>query len=504
MHVFYRLTMATAAKTATIRNAGAAVIALCLTTFLLFGCGHTSDILDSIPADAAVVITLSPDQLDTDLDGQRYGGTLTSGQTIEKYLKHAEPEVRTVVKTILSTQAIDRSLVVIYSHQDTDGVNFISMISDGVYIVTFTVADEQRLVQELQIDSPEDIDGFKAYKLTRSSSLIIKGTQGWLVSGKPQKAVNTISRHLDIACGKSIKSVKEANEFLNKDGYLFNMLISLRSTDVPGWTHIYGTLADDGRKLKFKASFYDLNGKKTDLDDNLEQIDSELLKYIAPSDVFVAGLGLSDDTDWESITGYMTNLFPMNISQRAMLAVIVPYLKRIDGTILIAAGPAQEEPDLDSAGPQARQLNFFVGIELKKNQVKATLDEFSNLITTLGLPVTKLDGDRFVWSVPGMPPITMQVVDGNCIALTNRPLEQLGNKAADKILDGNSFAVWSNIPSKLAHDTYGGLGFKLNLEMDDDLDISFRFNGSDRPILEQVALSISPDNEQDASPKRRR
>ncbi len=463
MHVFYRLTMATAAKTATIRNAGAAVIALCLTTFLLFGCG----------------------------------------QTIEKYLKHAEPEVRTVVKTILSTQAIDRSRVAIYSHQDSDGVNFISMISDGVYIVTFTVADEQRLVQELQIDSPEDIDGFKAYKLTRSSSLIIKGAQGWLVSGKPGKAVNTISRHLDIAGGKSIKSVKEANEFLNKDGHLFNMLISLRSTDVPGWTHIYGTLADDGRKLKFKASFYDLNGKKIDLNDNLEQIDSKLMKYIAPSDVFVAGLGLSDDTDWESITGYMTNLFPMNISQRAMLAVIVPYLKRIDGTILIAAGPAQES-DLDSAGPQARQLNFFVGIELKKSQVKATLDEFSNLITTLGLPITKLDGDRFVWSVPGMPPITMQVVDGNCIALTNRPLEQLGNKAADKILDGNSFAVWSNIPSKLAHDTYGGLGFKLNLEMDDDLDISFRFNGSDRPILEQVALSISPDNEQDAPLKRSR
>lgn len=189
-----------------------------------------------------------------------------------------------------------------------------------------------------------------------------------------------------------------------------------------------------------------------------------------------------------------------------MMAVAIPYLKRIDGTILIAVGqPSADSPetktqDLRRLRPSEQrgvQIEFFVGIELKKDEIKDTFNELGNLIATLGIPATRLDDGRMLWSAPGIAPITMQVVNGNCIAITNRPLEQLGNEAVAKALKGNAFAIWSNIPEQLAEKYYGGPGFKLEVGIEDEFEASLQFNGPQMPILEQLARIMTPDESSD-------
>lgn len=456
------------------------------------GCNQSYDLLDTIPADVAVVATMSPEQLDRDLDGTSFGGTLSPSETLDKYLRYTHPEIRKSIKTILTTPAIDREMIALYSHHDSKGTDIISMLKESVYIVTFKIADEKRLAEELEAESPQEIDGFTAYGF-RGSSLVVKDHQGWLISGKQQEAVSTIARQLEIAQGRSIATIKEASKFLNSDGHLFNMLLPLKESDTPGWTHLYGKLDDNGRQLKFNAAHFDLNGKEINLDDNLDEINADLAQYTAPTDVFAMALGVASDTNWDEIISYVSSVFPMKMSQRAMMAVAIPYLKRIDGTILIAAGQPATDKHAATMQNATAQIDFFVGIELKKDQIKNTFDEMGNLIATLGIPATRLDDGRLLWSAPGIAPITIQVVNGNCIAITNRPLEQLGNEAVAKTLKGNAFAVWANIPEQLAKETYGGPGFKLEVEIEDKFDASLRFNGPKVPILEQLARIMAPD-----------
>ncbi len=469
------------------------------------GCNRSHALLDTIPADVAVVATLSPEQLDRDLDGTSFGGHQTSSETLDRYFRHAHPEIRASIKTMLSTSAIDRKLIAVYSHHDSNGADIISMLKESIYIITFKITDEKRLSEELEAGNPQEIDGFTVYRL-KNSSLVVRDGQGWLISGKQQKAVAAIARQIEIAEGRSIASIKEASDFLYSGGHLFNMIVSLRNSATPGWTHLYGKLDDDGRELEFKAKYVDLNGKEIKLDDNLDKINTGLAKYIAPTDMFVMALGIASDTDWNEIINYVSSLFPMEISQRAMMGVAIPYLKRIDGTILIAAGqPSAGESATDTndmrrmqpSVPGTSQVEFFIGIELKKDEIKGTFDELSNLIATLGIPATRLDDGRLMWSASGIAPVTMQVVNGNCIAVTNRQLEQLGNESAEKALKGNAFAIWANIPEQLARKQYGGPGFKLEVGIEDEFDASLRFNGRQMPILEQLAVMMTSDESSD-------
>lgn len=466
----------------------AALSALCILVMALAsGCGHKTELLDSVPAKASAVLTLNPKNLDNDLNGKNFGGSLTQEKTLDKYLSYASPDVRNAIKTILTTSAIDREMIAAYTITDGDGSDVFSIVRKGVYIVTFNIADESRLVAELSAESPRDINGFTAYRLGSSSLLTMDG-QGWLVSGDPEKATSTISRQLDMASARSIASLKKIPSLLKSEGHLFDMLVSLNSTPSPGWAYISSKLSDDGKELRLKAEYLDMDGKTTDLDEHLEKIDLDLLEYTSPSDVFVMALGLKSDTDWKGITDYIASIIPMDISRRALLAVAMPYLERIDGTIIIAAGTDGEKLSNNGTSPQ---INFFIGIELKKNEIERTMNELSNAIATLGFPAAKPEKGKFVWEVPGLSPITMLVVNKNCLAVTNRPIKQLGNHQARKAMEDNSFAIWANIPDNLAESTYQGPGFGTDMELNDEFSASFRFNGTQLPILEQLALIMS-------------
>jgi hypothetical protein len=93
-----------------------------------------------------------------------------------------------------------------------------------------------------------------------------------------------------------------------------------------------------------------------------------------------------------------------------------------------------------------------------------------------------------------MAAVTLKSVDNNSIVLTNRPLQQLGNDAATKVMKGNAFGLWTNISNSFGEATYGGRGFKLTMELENDLEATFGFNGTVNPIIEELASLVSPSN----------
>ena len=179
-----------------------------------------------------------------------------------------------------------------------------------------------------------------------------------------------------------------------------------------------------------------------------------------------------------------------------MIGMVVPYLKRIDGTLMIAAGPTLDQR-LTKAD-FSNDINFIVAVQMKKSEVAKTMRDFGDMLSMLGAPMVKR-GEEYVIQVPGMAPVILKTVDGNCIVLTNRPLQQLGNDAARKAMKGNGFALWANIPDSLGEAVYGGYGFNLTAELNKDFEAKFMFNGQAAPIMEQLALIMSPDNSTDPS-----
>ena len=77
----------------------------------------------------------------------------------------------------------------------------------------------------------------------------------------------------------------------------------------------------------------------------------------------------------------------------------------------------------------SNDINFIVAVQMKKSEVAKTMRDFGDMLSMLGAPMVKR-GEEYVIQVPGMAPVILKTVDGNCIVLTNRPLQQLGNDAA--------------------------------------------------------------------------
>lgn len=151
-----------------------------------------------------------------------------------------------------------------------------------------------------------------------------------------------------------------------------------------------------------------------------------------------------------------------------------------------------KDKELTSAN-MINNISFVIAIQLKKGEIKKTLGDISDIISMLGLPIVD-KGNEFVMQSPGMAPVTLKAVD-NAIILTNRPLKQLGNNAARTLAKGNAFALWTSIPNSIGEAVYGGKGFNVAIEVEDNFEMAFSFADSSLPILEQLAALIPAGND---------
>lgn len=459
----------------------------------LCGCSGNERLLDTIPADAPGIVTVNVNRLMDAMDGAKHGGNLTAAETLDKFLANSSERCHREITTILTSASIDRELMAGFAISGKDrGIN--AFKHPGEYVYTFKIKNQSALIGEIGAEpDAKSIDGFEVYAL-EDVNLAVKGKQGWLIWGDPAKAVSTLAAELNRAANTPVSSLKGINKFLSDDDDIFRLAIA-RSTAADGWTCIKGDVDDNARKLEIDAKFLDGNGKEKDMDAYLDRINTSLLDYTMPSDIFVMAIGIKGDTDWDALIDYLQSIYPLDYRQRALAGMVLPYLKRLDGTIMIAAG-LDDTSHLDPSSI-AGNINFTVAVQMKKNEVKKTMSDLRDIISMMGLPVVD-KGDEFVMQSPGTAPVSLKA-EGNSIILSNRSLKQLGNNAARDVAKGNSLAIWTGIPNAIGEATYGGKGFNLEMELEDDFKMSFSFTDSTIPVLEQIALLMSADSDSPAN-----
>lgn len=459
---------------------------------VMSGCKPKTDLLETVPADVAMAMTIDGNRLEAALDGASNGGAMTAEETLGKLLTNADDDTRKVVRTIALSDNIDRDMIVAFTPSVSGAGEAATAIRRGLHVVTFSIKDSEGLIAELGATAAEPQDGdFNGYTIDGCDklTLLVRGHQGWLVARKADKAEAEVEQLLEVAGNSALRGVKGVAKYLSDNGDdVIRSVIAVSPLGGKGWTCVSAAMSDDRRELEMEVYSMDTDGRQTDYGTSLRKINTDLLRYAAPTDVVVAAIGVRGDTDWEAVMEYFNGVVPMSFHQRAIAAMVIPYLKRIDGTLIIAAGP-----EGDMAEDMSGKIKFFVGVELKKEEVKKTLSDVSDIIGMLGFPVSR-QGDAMIWNVPGMAPVRMEVIDKRVLVVTNRVLEQLGNDAAKDVMKGNVAGVWANVPTKLAKETYGSCGFKLSMGLEDEFELKLRLNGSGAPMLEQIATIVADDS----------
>lgn len=472
-----------------LRNLTAALLSIL--TIGLASCNRDRQLLDTVPADAAMVMVLDAERLTGYMNGKAYGGQLNADQVIDRFLVKATARSRNEIKTLLTSDAIDRHSIVGFSAKG-DSHSVVASIEKGDFFYTFDIKDAVRLTADLDAGSPTSIDGYDAYQL-EGATLFVKDKQGWIAWGDPAVAARKLDSQIDIASNTAISSVDGISRFLSSGNGVLLSAMSMELTGEQGWICTTADIDDAGKQLLVNADYLDHSGKKAQMDKYLKDIDTDMLSFTTPSDMFVMAVGIKQDTDWEGLFNYISAIYPLDARKRGALALALPYLKRIDGTLLIAAGATAD--NRLSRSNFSSDLNFVVAVKVAKNQAKTTLKDFAGVASLTGIPMIEKDG-TYILQARGMSPVTMKIVDGSTVVIANRSLEQLGNDSAAKVMKGNSFALWANIPEETAEAMYGGRGFKLTMTLDGNFQSTFSFNGSSAPLLEQLATSISDNTDE--------
>ncbi len=450
------------------------------------GCSREKQLLDTVPADAAMVMVLDADKLTGYMNGQAYGGTLSADAVIDRFLVRATERSRNELKTLLTSGAVNRHAMVGFSVRG-DAPSVVASMAQGDFFYTFEINDVDKLVKELDAGSPTDISGYDAY-LLEGAVMLVRDKQGWIAWGDPAVAVNRLDSQLDVASATAVSSVKGINEYLCDDDGFLRTAVSMAKTGEQGWVCVTTSVGDAGKKLEIDAEYLDQSGKKAYMDKYLEDIDLKMLHYTTPSDMFVMAVGIKHDTDWEGLVTYIQAIFPLDTQKRSAIALALPYLKRIDGTLLVAAGATSDERI--SRSDFSNDINFVVAVQVAKSQAKATLKDFAGFASLLGVPMIEKDGG-YILQARGMTPVSLGIVDGSTIVIANRSLDQLGNDAAAKLMKGKSFGLRANVPNAVGESIYGGRGFRLEMELDGDFEADFSLNGSTAPIFEQLSEIVA-------------
>lgn len=455
---------------------------------LLTGCSGDKKLLDTVPADAAAVVVLDAEKLVGYMNGPAYGGTLSSDAVLDRFLVKSTERSRSELKALLTSDAVNRHFMVGFAVKGSGSSVFTSM-RKGVQVYTFEINNVDRLVEQMGATEAVPTEGFDTYEL-EGATLFVKGKQGWIAGGDAVEAAKMLAEQLEIASNTPVSAVKGINEYLTDDDGFLRTAISMAQTGEQGWTCVTTSIDDAGKQLEVDADYIGPDGKKADMDKYLGSIDMKLLDYTTPADMIVAAVAVKSSTDWDFLVNYVQAIYPMTFQQRSALAVAMPYLKRIDGTLMVAAGITRD--DRVSPGDFTNEINFVAAVQVDKSKAKTMLADLASMASVAGMPMVQ-KGDDYIFQPSGATPITLKLVNGNCLIITNRQLDQLGNDAARKTLKGNSFGLWANVPNSTGEAVYGGRGFKLTMELDDDFESEFSLNGSTAPILEQLATMMSND-----------
>lgn len=161
----------------------------------------------------------------------------------------------------------------------------------------------------------------------------------------------------------------------------------------------------EGHALKADGDIVEVN--------ELQAINPAVLSYIPDVTNFVALAGCTPEINWDGIIEAISTLG--GVQARGVMGILSPYIKSIDGTVMIAAGASP-----DSSFDDYDSWQFITMIHMPQTKVNEALSTARDMMSRYGIPFSE-DKDG-VMSARMTPDVSLYAgnIDGY-LAVANRP-----------------------------------------------------------------------------------
>lgn len=392
---------------------------LFLSVLVLTGCSRScssTDFLKRIPADADVVVVGDVESVVKSLGGELKGSDLKLPSYLTSELDKELDKIQETLEA-LKASGVDAKKVAI-------AVNY----KDYQPIVVFKIDDKKKLKKFLEsedFEADDEEDGITFYckninyewgAYSSSCVAVYKGF-GYFAdrvydSETKNKARSIVNRFIDSAKEESYASTKMGDYVASAKtvGVAIKFPKELKKDDeIPadlrkilgGYIGIQADLDGDELKMKFKIT--DEEGKTPDMSflskyvDYKKRINDKALKYLDKDQAIVEAMSLK-----EFKFSRITDNLNLSTYEKAQFNAVEPYLKKIDGTVVIGMGITnglESVKSLTKSKDITENISFTAVVETKDGGAKKIMNDLKELIEN-NADVTK-NGEGYKVSVKG-------------------------------------------------------------------------------------------------------
>ncbi|MDE6378712.1 MAG: hypothetical protein K2K72_08205, partial [Duncaniella sp.] len=300
------------------------------------------------------------------------------------------------------------NLLDVAARLDREGVadmSEVAILADGAHngFVTFFISNFEKF-KELcgtNVEWTGNHDGYQTATVPAlgGCSLVAVKNQVWLTSSNlkavralresaeqlPVTRINGVTQALDQSATLRLAIEKDFISRINGT----NRDDSQKPTD-KNWLIV---TAEQGADRSLAASWHEINSAGETLKTpGMQRINPAMLAYVPSDFTMVGAMGVNGDFDWTPIE--QTALMTGGFQGAAFMSIAAPYLKSIDGTVLIAARPKSVD-----AGDEAADYDFLLLARMPRQKIEALLNMVRTMLFTGGIS-PQWDASQGIMSFP--------------------------------------------------------------------------------------------------------
>ena len=421
-----------------------------------------SSVLDVIPAESDLVITIDGEQIIKSSGCKMSGGELELSDALNKIVNKMRSDDRRLLDELKQASCFDFSQVAIVINMCADDND---PDWEESYIV-LPVDDRDKAVEFFEgihnkIRFDEE-DGYMVAGRYREY-IVMDEDYCWLHFGSRNvykssdetdgsDAVKHIEKLKKKADKESISDVSFKNDILDGGNAAAAVFDSKKLSSIVGieWGDfladkqyndlvVGATLSLENAAIEASLQLFNKDGDEIKLYPWAGEINADFAKYIADKDMLVLATATDPEYKWEKLIRALEEAFRDDIPEEQR-KIVLDALSSLAGTISYTVGVENLETLLkgDLSG-----LTFMAMIEIKDGKPKKVLDDVARQFEEIGGysgMTVKYNGSVLECGVNGTI-FKAEVKNGN-IFIANRPLKEVGNNLMPaSYFDGKSFAA---------------------------------------------------------------
>ena len=448
------------------------IIPLAALMMLLSACSKQLELLDAIPSDVNAACSVNCTKFFKEL-GIKVD---TAGNVT---LPPGVDSVNMRVREHLSLMGRVSKAV------DSHHVMVINTTKGEPYIV-FSITDPEAFDRAMAAAACErtDTEGFAVY-VDNGYSVAVADGMGWVVFDRVDDTVAFVKKTLSAASKSSLSDVKGIEKVLGSDDMLVMVASSpfKSSKGKKSWGCVNMRVKDNA--IVGEVSLLDPSDGGN-LSKGLKRIDTPVLRYAPDNASIVCAAGFTPGVPWDQSIAAMTASGVLNSVQQAQMQMLLPYLKALDGTSMVAFS-IEDGGDLAGvvSGRDLDRINFIIMLQMERKMLNQAVGSATEFASQLGTVRNVGDG---LYCVPAMDrTFYIGDVDG-CFTLSSfKPTLNDGSSIAARFT-GKKAGVSLRIPSLdvFIPSKKFGIDFNFTQKNDNEADIDIRLIGTDDPILQAL------------------